>query len=486
MKSCEYEEIMELFRQEYELSRPKKWGEITYKKLKQREEDLKKNADKPKFIRDRIRSALESHPVVSGPLDATELMRQLSPEEQCDFFSRYENCTQLILKGWEFIDSKVLRCISITMGESLREIDLSNSRIDAQLMEVLISHIRKLQVVKLNGCPRVDASCIAIIAKLAANTCLELYLSRCPLVCVEPLLSLAGCVGVNAPKLSKLRALDLSNCPLHDKGLAGVATACKQIRFLNLEDCLDITDSGVVAIVKVSKRLQLINLSGCINVTNKTALAIAASCRELVSLNLSKCSNVTDIGIAAIANNCPYLQCANLVQLTSLTEASMMHLTQNCKGLLMLNVTGCDNITINGMKALVKGLKYVQLGVSFMGFRPLDQHIEQKMEDHLHMIRDSAIDLIRDGLEKRKAKEDMKAAHLVQIRDQAARRIQRVMKGYCARMPYYRMWRKRVYNDMVMLVQVRPAHSLNSGTGGCKCLFLVCHFSGCGGGPEGG
>jgi hypothetical protein len=110
----------------------------------------------------------------------------------------------------------------------------------------------------------------------------------------------------------------------------------------------------------------------------------------LTSINLARCLLVTDKGIKSIAMGCKGLQAVNLAGLKKISEESIFALGDQCKGLLTLNLTGCERITINGLNALVSGLDYVEKGVSFMGFRPVDAHVEKKLADHLDMVQNAA------------------------------------------------------------------------------------------------
>lgn len=84
-----------------------------------------------------VRHFLELNPSPIGPLDATEILNQvtfvlelyninfihnhraflmqLTNDELCDFFGRYPECESLIIKDWVDIDSAVLRAISVSV-----------------------------------------------------------------------------------------------------------------------------------------------------------------------------------------------------------------------------------------------------------------------------------------------------------------------------------------------------------------------------------
>jgi hypothetical protein len=90
------------------------------------------------------------------------------------------------------MNGMVLRCISMTMSESLLEIDLSNSMVDSQKIEILTSHLNNLQILRLNKCPKLDAPSMAIITKMAGSSLLELFVSDCIQFRIEPLLYMSG------------------------------------------------------------------------------------------------------------------------------------------------------------------------------------------------------------------------------------------------------------------------------------------------------
>jgi hypothetical protein len=236
--------------------------------------------------------------------------------------------------------------------------------------------------------------------------------------------------------MGKLRALSISYCNVKDDGLAGIATHCRQLRFLNMENCEQVSDSGVIAIAKRCHQLRLLNLTGC-NIRNKSLFAIAENCHELTSINLCRCVKVTDKGLQMLGRGCPKLQAVNLVSVVKITEAAMVALAQSCKGLLMLNLTGCENITVNGLKALIHGLKYVDEGRSFFGFQPKDRHVELKLRDNLHMIRDSAEEAIRQDAARKKARLDAAERERTMRCDNAARVIQRAIRMH-TKLGFYR------------------------------------------------
>jgi hypothetical protein len=473
---------MELARYEREINKPINWGEATYKSLKQREQEKGSILNQtPAPPRDTVRQALEAHATVSGPLDATDILDTLSEEDQLDFFGRYPNLRVLYLRDWATISNNILRAISVTFAEKLVELDLSNAKIKPGNLEILFVRSTNLATLKLNNCDTLDTPCTQVIVNLLHNSLTDFYVSNCPLYHTEPLLWMGGVVGLGSSSLRKVKTLDLGGCPITDKGLLAVSQGVKRLTFLNLYNCTEITDESVVAMVASNPKLRLLNLSGCVKLTSKSAVAVGRNCPDLTSLNISRCGLVTDKGITAIAQGCRGLQAVNLAGLKKITELSMFMLGDLCKGLLTLNLTGCERITINGLNALISGIDYVEKGVSFMGFKPVDEHVEKKLHDHLMMVQNAAgmsprtvvhaCDLLqplpshrslrllvcfRYGYAGKLHREQMiiqerlareQEAARLKLLNKASATISSYMYRYKLRMYYYRLWRKRVHTE---------------------------------------
>lgn len=444
---------MELAREERELAKPKNWGKVNYQNIRLRQIEIDEGTYIPPPPVPVVRNKLEQNPVVTGTLDATEVIRELGENEQCDFFSRYPKCTSLIITHWNELSYRVLRCISITFGENLLELDLSNSTVNDTLIQVILVRSTKLKILRLNECSNINTQTMAVIVKLVSQSLAELHLSNCPNVTTEAMQWIGGCVGFQAQSLGKLKMLDLGSTPAKDNGIIAISQGCKRLSFLNLDSCSELTDNAVVSIVKASKRMQVLNLSGCSKITNKSMAAIGKNCPELVSLNVSRCPLISDPGAAAVAAGCRNLQAMNLAGDLKISELSMFNLTQCCKGLLTLNVTGCERITVNGLNALIEGLDYVEAGVTFMGFKPIDAHVALKLNTHLERMQSDAIKLIRDGKLRQQTKLERDRQNRDQYLNSKASIIQTYMYRYKLRMIYYHMWRSRVEKEKALLLQ---------------------------------
>ena len=354
---------MELARQEFKMGQKPNYGEKLYQSFKKRDAEPQFDKRPPK---PRVFDHLQLQPVVSGTLDGTRAIQELSEEEQCEFFSHYKKVKGLIIRGWEKISDNTLRCISFTMGEQLEELDVSFSHVSVGQLEVLLARVSVLRVVRFTGCPLVNGACINLLARMACKTVDELYVDKCPLFKEEPLLWLAGIMGISSPKLSKLQVLDLQDCPITDDGLIAVSTCCSSLRYLNLQNCEVLTDRSLCAIFKANKELRLINLNNVTNVSTKSIICIGKNCRELLSINLNQCERIGNKGIDTLGANCLKLQAINLAGLSKLDERPLCTLTNNCHGLSMLNVTGVPAVTVAGLEALIMGMDQVRTHFHFI------------------------------------------------------------------------------------------------------------------------
>lgn len=294
---------------------------------------------------------------------------------------------------------------------------------------------------------------MGILTRLCGSTVKHVYADECPQFRVEPLLMIAGCVGVGGHKLSRLLTLDLGRAPVEDAGLLGLAKGCRKIMYLNLCECTEITDVGVTAVALSMNRLRVVNLQSCANISNRSMEALAANCPDLTSLNVANCLKIGNKGLKAIGNGCVKLQALNLAGLKKISEMGLYWLGEKCKGLLMLNVTGCDEITVNGFNALIEGLHYVEAASTFTGFKPIDNHVNRKLEGQLEMIQEHNERLVREKEEAEYRARKLKEKQLLDLQNKASSTIALCIRRYKCRLYFYwihmRKKRHAKYVDVV-------------------------------------
>lgn len=458
---------MELARWEREANKPINWGERTYWNLKRREKETLTDDNETvgshassltisKSIHSNynVRKALEDHPVVTGPLDASDVLGLLSEDEQCLFFSQFPKCECLVLLRWTTMSVNVLRCISIACGETLLELDLSGSMVAAPHLEVVLVRTVNLRTLRLNNCPNVDVKAAMAFVPLVSRCLQELYLHRCISVSNEVVQWIGGKGSLAGLALSQLRTLDLSDCSnIDDRGLIALSHGCRRLRFLNLENLSSITDKSMVEICTNCKKIQLLNLNGCFGITNKTVSAIGRNLSQLVTLNLSRCAQITDKSMKTVALGCKGLQAVNLSGLVKISEESMFCLVDSCKGMLTMNLTGCERVTTNGLDNLVMGMKFVEKATTFFGFKPIDAYLEKILDMKLKMVltRDSMN--FEEEVRRKTAEEKVRAEKYHLLITRSATLIQQYLFRYKKRMHFYRLWQFRLAKIAVGNIQ---------------------------------
>jgi hypothetical protein len=89
---------------------------------------------------------------------------------------------------------------------------------------------------------------------------------------------------------------------------------------------------------------------------------------------------------------------------------------------------------------ICSGLKYVEAGITFIGFKPKDKHIEEKLSDHMKFLKETAMDIISNGFERRKLyKENLILSKEKKINDYA-KVIQGAFYRYRHRIYFYDIW----------------------------------------------
>ncbi|GKD36405.1 leucine-rich repeat, cysteine-containing subtype protein, partial [Tanacetum coccineum] len=197
-----------------------------------------------------------------------------------------------------------------------------------------------------------------------------------------------------------------------DDGLRAVVNACRHLVQVDLSKRLHVGDLGVVSLVRSSKNLRWLTLEGCANVTDETLKATGeASCLEnldltgcilitglgleylvngdlktcLRTLVLSKCDRITDDGILHLKqivclvsldlSDCgvnitgsqlyhiPNIEKLRLCRLIKLTDDALFGIAK-CLKLTELSLTGCKAITGKGLRAFAHHPTLAKLEVS--------------------------------------------------------------------------------------------------------------------------
>ncbi|OQR91309.1 hypothetical protein THRCLA_09034 [Thraustotheca clavata] len=246
----------------------------------------------------------------------------------------------LDLTGAKVIDSSWLQP---EMVASLTHLDLSKCHLITKLPCELLS----VRFVSLRGCRNIVPTTTSLLSNASNLTVLNL--SQCSRISNESLASLHSC--------KRLTQLDLSDCrSITNSGLFYLPG---NIKILNLENCVGISDRGVLAATTVMKSLVALNLAKCA-ITNGSMSIIRIHATQLQELTITGCRVIDQNGIDALdtlsqlrifnCDNCQWINGPN-VNWTTLTQLNMAssHSTDeglksisNLPNLTWLNLTSCQ------------------------------------------------------------------------------------------------------------------------------------------------
>ena len=100
-----------------------------------------------------------------------------------------------MLAGWLGVALKPLRSMSLAIGTELESVDLSDSPLSDQMLEVFAARLFSLQSLKLSGCHAVGNIGIRTVSDVCFETLTALEVSRCPRIDSETLGWVAGTLG---------------------------------------------------------------------------------------------------------------------------------------------------------------------------------------------------------------------------------------------------------------------------------------------------
>jgi F-box/leucine-rich repeat protein 2/20 len=109
-------------------------------------------------------------------------------------------------------------------------------------------------------------------------------------------------VSMNCHRVEKVK---LSSCnEITDAGIEALVSRCMKIQELDLNNCGLLTDRGVMSIAKYTRgHLRRLNLSWCMNITDKSIFEVALNCSFLEELGLVWCTQLTNSSVKSLLTN---------------------------------------------------------------------------------------------------------------------------------------------------------------------------------------
>uniref|UniRef100_A0A3Q3IXZ3 F-box domain-containing protein n=1 Tax=Monopterus albus TaxID=43700 RepID=A0A3Q3IXZ3_MONAL len=126
------------------------------------------------------------------------------------------------------------------------------------------------------------------------------------------------------------------------------------LRKLSLRGCLGVGDSALRTFSQNCRNIELLSLNGCTKITD------SEGCPFLEQLNISWCDQVTKDGIQALVRSCPGLKGLFLKGCTQLEDEALKHIGAHCPELVTLNLQTCSQITDEGLIIICRGCHRLQ------------------------------------------------------------------------------------------------------------------------------
>ena len=120
-----------------------------------------------------------------------------------------------------------------------------------------------------------------------------------------------------------------------------------------------------------------------------------------------------------------------------------------------LNVTGCEDVTQNGVFALIAGLRYVKMSTRFLGFVPKDDMDEQRALDARRDLELRSWRCIRDAWIGRILMREAKALLHRKRADRACRMVYRCYVAYKRHKAHEAVRQKKLREEASVFLQAR-------------------------------
>lgn len=188
-------------------------------------------------------------------------------------------------------------------------------------------------------------------------------------------LNLRGCcrltdeIGPESLKhLVQLTTLILSHRRFDDKQLESLKDL-KELTYLDLSSCLELSDQGLQEIASLNK-LEVLNLSQCFEI-HDLGIKSLRPLSHLSTLNLYRCSEITD---EALENGIKFLASLSVLDLTECTKITDQGLAalSSLSLLSKLTLDSCRSITYKGLKALKNLENLTSLNLKWCGLQDKD------------------------------------------------------------------------------------------------------------------
>lgn len=162
--------------------------------------------------------------------------------------------------------------------------------------------------------------------------------------------------------LPNLAILSVSSCQVSAPFISAVASCCRNIEFLNLNDCGTICDEDILSIARNCVSLRLLSVTKQPGLTDVAMEELSTRCPRLMVVDIVGCTSLTDRTITALATNCKQLESIYMRGNSNYTNASMQVLAEHAGATLeVLDVVNCDNISAESVEKLLATCEKVMI-----------------------------------------------------------------------------------------------------------------------------
>eukprot|EP00118_Oscarella_pearsei_P012154 m.86967 g.86967 ORF g.86967 m.86967 type:complete len:805 (+) comp36521_c0_seq1:152-2566(+) len=254
---------------------------------------------------------------------------------------------------------------------------LGGTSVTDEALKYLSLQSRKLQSIRLEG----NASITDVALKTMGRACPELnYVSAvdCPKVTDHALKALGGCRNIRVLNVAdcvrltdagvrhiiegssgaKLREINLTNCiRVSDVTLLRLSQKCHRLTYASFCFCEHISDAGVELLGNLPSLISL-DLTGC-NIGDQALAALGQNSLNLKDLNISECVQITDMGLQKFCTNCQNLESLDISNCYNLTDGAIQTVAFCCRMLRILRLAGCHQLTDQAVQSISGGCHYL-------------------------------------------------------------------------------------------------------------------------------
>ncbi|XP_065829273.1 F-box and leucine-rich repeat protein 13-like [Oscarella lobularis] len=302
---------------------------------------------------------------------------QITPEGMKCIARGCTSLQTLVLNDLPALSNESVHALT-THCHNLRHVSfLGGTSITDDALKYLSLQSRKLQSVRLEG----NASITDLSLKTMGRACPELnYVSivDCPKLTDHALKALGGCRNIRVLNVAdclrltdsgvrhviegssgpKLREVNLTNClRVSDVTLLRLAQRCHRLTYASFCFCEHITDAGVELLGSLTSLISL-DLTGC-HIGDQAIATIGQASADFKDLNIAECTQITDIGLQKLCTNCPNLESLDVSNCYNLTDGAVQTLAFCCRMLRTFRFAGCHQLTDQAIQSISGGCHYL-------------------------------------------------------------------------------------------------------------------------------